>query len=89
VKRRVISVETKEPVPGTWAMINGSGYTAVADTAGFFRILLPDSLAGKPIRFHTLHPNYGRPRLTVSSNDFPALLEMPPPPPSRRFPPVA
>lgn len=81
VKGQVISAESKVPVAGAWVMINGTGYNAVSDTTGFFKILLPDSLANQPNRLHTLHPDYGSKRMTVRVDEFPAILELPPPSP--------
>lgn len=79
VKGRVIAAETKVPVEGAWVMINGMGYAAVSDSSGFFRILLPDSLAHQSNRLHTLHPDYGSKRITVRADEFPDTLELPPP----------
>ena len=81
VTGRVLARETQQPVAGVSVMVQGAGHTAVTEADGSFHILLPDSLFTQSFRFHTLHRDYGSVRTTTTVQDFPSLIELPPPRP--------
>lgn len=76
VKGQVLAKETQQPVPNASIRVDGLNYTARSDSAGYFQLLLPDSLAQRANRFVFAEPYQGRTSLTAHVSDFPATIEL-------------
>ena len=78
LKGRVISAKTEEPVASAYILPRGSGRTALTDKDGYFRILLPDSMAHKENRFIIFHHQVGQVNIITTADKFPEIIELSP-----------
>ncbi len=78
VKGQVVSAETKHPVSEAIVSMGRLGRGAMTDGDGYFKYLLPDSLADKPTSLRIVHPQAGHISLTITASEFPEVIELVP-----------
>ncbi len=80
ISGRVVSAETKAPVVN--ALLHprsvNSHSSALTDEDGYFRLLLPDSLATRELEYMVVHPQNGYTVFRATADVFPQIIEFTP-----------
>lgn len=78
ISGHIISAETKAPVVNAFVHARGISPMAFTDENGNFKLLLPDSVATREMRYMVVHPQNGHTIFSSTVDAFPQIIELSP-----------